>query len=574
MIRVTVYDYRRTPPQPLAQRLVYRRAGRRLQIHLGDDHPSYTAGERVNLALSVANEKGQPLPATLGVDVTDAALAFPDDNSPAHWLLAGALDLSQERNDADFLLSQSAEASLALDLVLGSRGVPRLPESAPGRSATADEDRPPMMSDNLVQIRAKYEESLGRYRAQRTWVPDALNIVSFFGGFGLALLVAMMAILNILTGVRIWVPALIAAVACLIIGAILVNPDRLGESRAEVVAFQPFRLPLSADKAANSPIAPGAAAGLPSSAAASRVDKSPVPLGGHADQGTGKPGIDAKTLPSRIASSVPPPVASSDVPPFPICQYSYAASGKPANSTATLAWYPLLTAGADGRARVAFELPGTAATYRLRADGHGGGRFGVVETEIRSRPPLGLQARLPGEVTAGDRIGALVTIVNHTAQAQPTELTVGLGFPFANAVKIPPRQIKVPGQQQICEDIALPAAALPGTCRIEFRAASGAFSDRVIRRVRIVAPGVPVERAYSGLLAENSNITVELPPQWESDSLQVRLIGFPSVLTELQQAADGIASRRPSAWNRLSVRTLSTPSFCSIWTSTAARLPA
>jgi uncharacterized protein YfaS (alpha-2-macroglobulin family) len=163
-----------------------------------------------------------------------------------------------------------------------------------------------------------------------------------------------------------------------------------------------------------------------------------------------------------------------------------------------------------------------------------------VETEIRSRPPLGLQARLPGEVTAGDRIGALVTVVNQTAQAQPTELTVGLGFPFANGGKIPPRRVNVPGQQQIREDIAFPAAAPPSTCRIEFRATSGAFSERVSRTLQIVARGVPVERAYSGLLEENNNIRVELPPQWEPGSLRVRLIGFPSVLTELQQAADGL----------------------------------
>jgi hypothetical protein len=555
VIRLTVYDYRRTPPQPLAQRLVYRRAGRRLQIRMGDDRPWYTPGEKVNVSLSVANERGQPLPATLGVAVADAALAAPGDGELAPWLLAEALDPAQDREDADFFLSEGAQASLALDLLLGTRGAPRLAESALGPSPATADDLPPAISDNLSQIRAKYEESLGRYRAQRSWIPDTLTIVSFFGGFGLVLLVALMAILNVITRMWIWLPALIAAVACLIIGAILMNPDRFGEKRAGAVAFQSFRLPLCGDKAADSPTA--------SQGDATTGKQGALATGRRADQGTGKAGNKENLPPSRSASAAPLPVSPSRISPFPICQYSHGSSVAagaiaglpgsaavprmdkppvaPGDSAATLAWYPLVAAGADGRAQIAFELPGIAATYRLRAAAHGGGRLGVVETEIRSRLPLALQAKLPDELSAGDRIDALVTVLNQTAQTLPAELSVVHGKLFAADGNVAQRKIDIPGQQQVRQYVALHAVGPAGACPIEFRAVAGAFSDSLTRTLRIVAPGVPVERAYSGLLEGSSDVTVELPPQWERGSLQVALIALPTVLAELRQAADRLA---------------------------------
>ena len=48
---------------------------------------------------------------------------------------------------------------------------------------------PPVLFDNLDELRAQYEATLSEYRAKRTHVVNALIMLSFFGGLALALLV-------------------------------------------------------------------------------------------------------------------------------------------------------------------------------------------------------------------------------------------------------------------------------------------------------------------------------------------------------------------------------------------------
>ena len=524
---LTLYDYRLTPPQPLAERFVYRRVNRRLQIHSGDGHTWYVPGERVKLALEVSNEKRQPVAANLGVSVVDEAVwNLANDGEPVRRLLTdtfdtpeavGELTLPARLEDANFRLSEGSQAAVALDLLLGSRAwrPPAAPTSDPTLAAAGGNSPgspslgtapAPAMFDNLSQIRAKYEESLRRYRTQRSGALDALTVVSFFGGFGLALLVAMMAMFNIIAGARIWVPALIAAIGCLIIGAILMNPYHVGPNRAENVAFEEFKLQVTADKAALSPK-------------------------------TGPAEREQKPQ-SRVSSSAAPLVSAA--PAFPIQQYAYRHStlpGRQGDSVETLAWYPTMATAADGRAQIDFEFPAAAATYRLRAEAHGGDRLGAAETEIRCRPPLAIQARLPEEVSVGDRINVPVAILNQTAQTLPANLAVEHGKQLEQVGNATPK-LELRGQQSLQEFITFHAIGPQGECPIQFRAVSAPFSENSSRTLRIVAPGVPIERAYSGILERSSKVTVELPPQWEPGSLQVTLVALPTVLAELRQISD------------------------------------
>ena len=124
---------------------------------------------------------------------------------------------------ADFYLSDQTKddvpAAVALDLLLGAGRAtigrtipPGNRRAAPGdgnlgRPAASAVGQPPLMFDNLNQIRSRYGESLAEYRAGQTKMLNTVTIASFFGGLGLVLLVAMLGLMRIVSGIHFWIPA-------------------------------------------------------------------------------------------------------------------------------------------------------------------------------------------------------------------------------------------------------------------------------------------------------------------------------------------------------------------------------
>ena len=115
------------PPKPIAERLVYRRLDKKLTVRAAEDHVGqvsnlshkdrlvtcptleYSPGEKVKMSLLVTNEKGEPIPAALGVAVVDdALLSLAEDKTPnmtTHFLLTTEIDKTEDLEKADFYLS-------------------------------------------------------------------------------------------------------------------------------------------------------------------------------------------------------------------------------------------------------------------------------------------------------------------------------------------------------------------------------------------------------------------------------------------------------------------------------------
>jgi len=260
VIRLTVFDYGASPPQPIAERLVYRRPERRLDVHVAGQSERYSPGQRAELSLRVTDEEGKPAAAALGVAVVDdALLSLADDDAPAmptHFFLATEVEKPENLEDVDFYLCDDPEAPVALDLLLGTQGWRRFAEKTldqlreEGRDdaeierlvALGGEASPPAMFDNLGDLQREYRAALASYRANRTRTLDALTALSFFGGLALLLLVSMVVLLKIAGGVRVWVPTVASAAACLTIGVMLINPQEPRARRADAVAYARFEL--------------------------------------------------------------------------------------------------------------------------------------------------------------------------------------------------------------------------------------------------------------------------------------------------------------------------------------------
>lgn len=126
VVRVTVFDHSGPEPHPLAERLVYRRPARQLRIHFDAWPDQYSPDGSVKGTILATDEAGKPVSAALGVAVLDdgvlTSAPTPPARLPAQFQLLGDLDNAEQLEDANFYLEENTEASVSLDLLLGTQG--------------------------------------------------------------------------------------------------------------------------------------------------------------------------------------------------------------------------------------------------------------------------------------------------------------------------------------------------------------------------------------------------------------------------------------------------------------------
>ncbi len=344
LIRLTVYDYSVNPPQPVAERSVYRRPRGRLEVTAVAEVERANSNKRATVSLRVTDESGNPTQAMLAISAVDRAMIGPADHRavslPACFLLAQLADRAFPPALVALDTSGNAEADVALDLLLGTYGRPITNETSEESSDDAelfgafDAGPPPVVFDNLLPLQQEYEQAIVRYRRDRTRTLDTLTTLSFFGGFGLVLAVAMLGFLGVVSGLRLWIPAGGTAICCLLIGAILLSPLRSGQPPVSSVGYLSFE-------------------------ESALDDDAPLP-----------------------AEERPTNQTPQGAPRPPIFAYSRQVdeAGQWSESSGTLLWDHLLVVDKDGRAEVTFDLPDAVDDLCLRVAAYGEGRLGEVRT--------------------------------------------------------------------------------------------------------------------------------------------------------------------------------------------------
>lgn len=347
LIRLIVYDYSTNPPSPVAQRWVYRRRARRLNIEAATDIRRTASGKQAVVALTVTDESGNPASAVLAVSAVDKAIADsagnPGVSLPGCFLYSSGVDVLIRPGHAALDVSDEVEPDVGLDLLMGTHG--KRPETE-AEEAEAKFDTwpvsapPPVVFDNLQPLRQEYQQALEQYRRDRTYALNTLTTLSFFGGLGLVLAVAMLGLLGVVAGLRLWIPAIATAVCCLLIGAVLLAPLRSEAHLQSGTAFLSFEGSVPREEA----------------------------------------------VPEESAPERPQP------PPPTIHRYAYEADKKDlvdwGKWGGTLFWDPLLSVNDDGRAEIHFDLPDTTEDICLRVEAHAAGRLGEVQTCPGNADPI------------------------------------------------------------------------------------------------------------------------------------------------------------------------------------------
>lgn len=333
LIRLIAYDYSASPPVPVAHRWVYRRPVRQLNIEAAAKIQRTPSGNRAAVTLTVTDESGNPAPAVLAVSAVDKAVAGsagdPGTSLPGCFLYSTGVDSLLQPENVKLDAPEDAEADVALDLLLGTHdGRPETAAEHPGEDLWSVSGPPPIVFDNLQPLRQAYQQALQQYRRDRTHTLNMLTTLSFFGGFALVLAVAMLGLLGLVSGFRLWIPAIGTAVGCLLIGAILLAPLRRDDFTQTGTAFLSFEGP----------------------------------------------------APGEMAAPDEPLVEKRRTAPPDIHQYTYEADESEWEDWeswgGTLLWNPLLVVDESGRAEVLFDLPEKTEDICLRVEAHGDGRLG------------------------------------------------------------------------------------------------------------------------------------------------------------------------------------------------------
>ena len=358
-IRLTVWDYSTSPPRPLAERLVFRLPTRRLQIGRLPKEDVFDSGADVAWDVTVAasahgesdtngdaksSEAPTPGRALLGVTAIPAAGSYPSPGLKPSVLLEGAFHGGAPSNIPASLLDGSPESNTALDLLLATRGW-RCFTDEPRDDAVAERVKTwPALSDNLAELQTRYLDCLAAYQAGRTRILNALTTLSAFGGLAILFLLGMTAMLGIPTGARLWVPGAVTAGVCLVVGSILMHPDRLNDNPDGRSAFA-------------------------------------------TDYGARPAGSTAKHYFRCYSKPLFRPESKKATTPR-------------RDGDAALLWNPALRTDKAGRVRLSWpDAPTAAGAYRIRVDGYAlgeKGMLGAAEWTVAVKPPPAETSRIPG----------------------------------------------------------------------------------------------------------------------------------------------------------------------------------
>jgi uncharacterized protein YfaS (alpha-2-macroglobulin family) len=168
----------------------------------------------------------------------------------------------------------------------------------------------------------------------------------------------------------------------------------------------------------------------------------------------------------------------------------------------TLFWNAgVKTDAKTGEATVEFGLNDSVTTFRVFADAFAGsGAVGTANKGIESVQPFYADAKLPLEVTSGDKILLPISLVNGTKGAFPdVKLKVELdGDSKLSTLQKGNADIGASGRVRWIQPIDVGVGN--DTKNLTITANAGQFEDKVVRKLSIKPQGFPTELAFGGVL--------------------------------------------------------------------------
>jgi len=217
--------------------------------------------------------------------------------------------------------------------------------------------------------------------------------------------------------------------------------------------------------------------------------------------------------------------------------------------TPTILWHTLLVTDEQGDGEVSFSTSDAVTTWKVEADAHLAsgetGRIGYGSRVFTTELPLQIEAKLPTEASAGDRLLIPIAAILKDAKIPEVRLGARMGDGLtlgANA----PTKIELDNNNS---DAGRGRALLPievgdkvGPVAIEIAARAGRFVDRIRHVINVAPRGFPHYRAAGGRISEGNADEWQLviPEEFVANSGEAVLKIYPSPIAALTEGLEGI----------------------------------
>lgn len=556
--RITLFN---AELQPLAERLIYRNRRARLAVQVTPQREKFAPRDPVELKLRTLDDEGRPVAAELALSVVDdTVLSFADDKTGhilSRLLLEPELPGKVEEPNFYFDLTEKKSA-LAMELLLGTRGFRSFewqrvfsPPPPPVSTTASFAFRGAGLGGGGVRFNQNALMGVGarpmgmampampaRPMALAVAAPpaDVGALAAPEKGDGKAGRDAFKR------------PAADPAAPKNAFRPAKAEPMAVAEQRAEegraaggearpAMVDRPFAADLKMLPMQGQLGILGGLRGMADEARKlddaeddRRADKDWAGAGKKAKRGLGRRHFGGSWAPVRV---------------FPAP--TYAATESPAvrsDFRETLHWVPSVMTGEDGYATVRFYLSDAITSFRVVTEGVGKGLVGRAEKVLTSSLPFSMAAKIPLEVSAGDKILMPLTFSNErttslevTMEAGFGELLKLTGAPLQKSMRL------APGSR---ESLFFPLAVTgkTGTSAVTFAAVAGSLRDEFKRDVTVVPLGFPQSIQKSG--EAKGRITHEFDlGQADPASFEAKLTFYPSPVATLTNGMEGML-REPS----------------------------
>ena len=220
---------------------------------------------------------------------------------------------------------------------------------------------------------------------------------------------------------------------------------------------------------------------------------------------------------------------------FPVPDYSRPYDGPRTDFRETVYWQPSVRTGDDGKAELSFYLSDGVTSFRATAQGSGSDRIGVGDKLFASKLPVSLAARLPVEVSRGDRIDLPITLSNTTGSLASGHLQVTHGAAFRSSGAEATATQAIPAHRRRTRYVSLDVigdGGDPAEGTIDVSVSARSMNDAMRRTIRVVPPGFPQEKSIGGTLHTSESFAIDMPDPVDG-SVQVRLALYPSPSSQM-----------------------------------------
>lgn len=205
----------------------------------------------------------------------------------------------------------------------------------------------------------------------------------------------------------------------------------------------------------------------------------------------------------------------------------------------TLYWLPELETDAEGRAQVQVPIADSITTWRVSVlASDRAGNLGSAQTGLRVFQEFFVEPDLPRFLTVGDELQAPISIFNYLDQAQSIafDITPGdwyeLTGDLPQAVEVGPNEVTV---------VYVPIRVLRhGAFDFQITATGSAFSDAVVRTVKVLPHGQQVFDTTGGKLAATQTFSVGVPTTAIPGTGRLLVRVYPGIVSQVLEGLEGL----------------------------------